>query len=71
MSVPALNTELASILGAMAFASVVESGAEDGTFGTNFKFQFTAIPEPTTFAALSGLLGMGLIGRWWRRRKAA
>ncbi|MFC1596317.1 hypothetical protein ACFL5Q_00025 [Planctomycetota bacterium] len=29
------------------------------------------VPEPTTPAALSGLLGMGLIGRWWRRRRAA
>ena len=29
------------------------------------------VPEPSTLAALGGLLGMGLIGRWWRRRKAA
>lgn len=31
----------------------------------------TAVPEPSTLAALGGLLGMGVIGRWWRRRKAA
>ena len=29
------------------------------------------IPEPSTVAALTGLLGMGLIGYRWRRRKAA
>ena len=29
------------------------------------------VPEPSTLAALSGLLVMGLIGRWWRRKKAA
>jgi len=27
-----------------------------------------AVPEPSMLAALSGLLGMGVIGRWWRRR---
>jgi len=27
------------------------------------------VPEPSTLAALGGLLGMGLIGRWWRRRR--
>jgi len=31
---------------------------------------FNPVPEPSTLAALAGLLGMGLIGRWWRRRKA-
>jgi len=30
-----------------------------------------AIPEPSTLAALGGLLGIGLIGRWWKRRKVA
>jgi len=33
------------------------------------QFSGTAVPEPSTLAALSGLLGMGLVGRWWRRRK--
>jgi hypothetical protein len=31
----------------------------------------TTIPEPSILVGLAGLLGMGLIGRWWRRRKAA
>lgn len=30
-----------------------------------------AIPEPSTVVTLTGLLGMGLIGRWWRRKRAA
>ena len=33
--------------------------------------RFDAIPEPSTFVTLTGLLGMGLIGYWWRRRRAA
>jgi hypothetical protein len=28
---------------------------------------WTAVPEPPTFVTLGGLLGMGLIGGWWRR----
>lgn len=28
-----------------------------------------AIPEPSTLAALGGLIGMGLVGGWWRRRR--
>jgi len=32
---------------------------------------FAPVPEPSTLVALSGLFGMGLIGRWWRRRKTA
>jgi formylglycine-generating enzyme required for sulfatase activity len=30
-----------------------------------------AIPEPSTLASLGGLLGMGMIGAWWRRRRKA
>jgi len=30
--------------------------------------RIAAVPEPSTLAALGGLLGMGLIGRWWRRQ---
>jgi len=33
--------------------------------------RLSKVPEPSTLAALSGLLGMGLISRWWRRRKGA
>jgi MYXO-CTERM domain-containing protein len=29
----------------------------------------TAVPEPSALVALTGLLGMGLIGRWRRRRR--
>ena len=28
------------------------------------------IPEPSCFVTLSSLLGIGLIGHWWRRRRA-
>ena len=30
-----------------------------------------SIPEPASTATFGGLLGMGLIGHWWRRRKVA
>ena len=30
-----------------------------------------SVPEPSALVALTGLLGMGLIGYWRRRRKAA
>jgi hypothetical protein len=33
------------------------------------EFSLGAVPEPSTLVALTGLLGMGLIGHWWRRRK--
>jgi len=39
--------------------------------GLNLTITATAIPEPSTLTALSGLLGMGILGRWWRRRRAA
>ena len=29
----------------------------------------SAIPEPSTLATLGGLLGMGLIGAWWQKRR--
>jgi hypothetical protein len=31
--------------------------------------QGSLIPEPSTFVTLTGLLGMGLLGHWWRRRR--
>jgi len=43
---------------------------------TNFGFtldevSLNAVPEPSNLAALGGLLGMALIGRWWRRRRGS
>jgi hypothetical protein len=36
-----------------------------------FAFQLTndVIPEPSTLVTLGGLLGIGLIGAWWRRKR--
>lgn len=31
-------------------------------------FELTAIPEPSTYAAIAGVLALGLV--WWRRRRA-
>jgi len=42
----------------------------DGFDGATSPQLMAAVPEPSTLAALGGLLGMGLIGRSWRRRKA-
>lgn len=35
----------------------------------NAEGDFSAIPEPTTFVTWGGLLGMGLVGGWWRKRR--
>ena len=49
----------------------IQSAGDQFTLGEiAFNAYEGTVPEPTTLAALSGLLGMGLIGRWWRRRKA-
>lgn len=45
------------------------SGNYPVPLGPSFAFT-TAIPEPSTLAALGGLLAMGLLGRWWRRRSS-
>jgi hypothetical protein len=35
-----------------------------------FDAGLAAIPEPSTVSALCGLVGMGLVGGWWRRRRS-
>lgn len=45
-------------------SSFVHQASQDRAF--SLQGAAAAIPEPTTLAALAGLLAMGLIGRWWR-----
>lgn len=52
----------------------VEIRENDGTANSDELFQFytaspAVVPEPSTLAGLLSLGGMGLIGRWLRRRK--
>jgi hypothetical protein len=42
---------------------------ESNGFNVPVNFTLTPVPEPSRLFALSGLLGMGLIGLVWRRRK--
>jgi len=47
----------------------VEIGSLDFVVFDDLRFQ--SIPEPSALITLTGLLGMGLLAGWWRRRKAA
>jgi hypothetical protein len=52
--------------------STFDSSGPDGTspYTLHVSLQSPlAVPEPSTLVALTGLLGMGLIGYWWRKRK--
>jgi len=40
------------------------------TWDTN-RLVLTVVPEPSSLVALTGLLGVGLIGYGWRRRRKA
>ena len=44
------------------------SGSPSNLFLPYFSLNGIAVPEPSAFVALTGLVGIGLIGRWWRRR---
>jgi hypothetical protein len=46
------------------------SGTPSSLFHPYFSLNGTAVPEPSTFVALAGLVGIGLSGRSWRSRRA-
>lgn len=47
-----------------------QSGVWSGNAPAYFdNFRVSAIPEPSSLVTLTGLLGMGLIAGWWRRRR--
>jgi hypothetical protein len=53
--------------------SVHEFGATNnsGIYNAIGTFESSSVPEPSILVGLASLAGMGLIGRWWRRRKKA
>jgi hypothetical protein len=51
------------------FSGFIGDHAQSGDYVLTLSTQ--AIPEPSILVALTGLVGMGLLGRWWGRRKRA
>lgn len=37
--------------------------------GVNFTIDATAVPEPSTLTTVGGVFGIGLVWRFWRRRR--
>jgi hypothetical protein len=65
------NSGFFGIVSTGTFDSITWSTNDDSEwfFIDNFSFDGTVIPEPSTLATLSGLISMGLIGAWWKRRR--
>jgi hypothetical protein len=47
----------------------VSAATNHGLFFDDLKFTSADVPEPSTLAIFSGLLGMAVIGHVWRRRR--